>query len=383
MVVQAARSLVAGVLAVCVLDAAAVVALGAVPQERRVALVVGNNAYPQMPLQNAVNDARAVDRALTAAGFATELVLDATLRQFDVAVERFLTRLQPGDVAMFYYSGHGIQVASENYLIPVDFKAREEVDAKYDSVPAGRIVDRMSASGARLNIVVLDACRNNPFRSTRSGTRGLALMDSGRGTLIAFATAPNQTADDNPTGTNGLFTSHMLEAMSQPGLGVEQVFSRARQRVYEASKGRQVPWLVSSVIGDFAFVGAGSGSRGLPPATTSFLVPEDPRIAIPDLLARYRRAYETMDVGALMRVFPAFPAREDLEKRFADLKGVALALGQPAITVASDTTAKATLDYTLVFTPKNGRAGPTRRQLAEFTFERQNGEWLIKSVTFR
>src|SRR5207245_886776 len=129
-----------------------------------------------------------------------------------------------------------------------DFSAQDEVDAKYEAYSASRIVDRLSGSGARLNILVLDACRNNPFRSSRSGARGLAPMGTGKGSLIAFATSPNMTSDDNPSGANGLFTSYLLEAMSEYGLDLEQVFSRVRQKVYDASKGRQVPWTVSSVI---------------------------------------------------------------------------------------------------------------------------------------
>lgn len=350
--------------------------------ERRLALVVGNNAYPEMPLQNAVSDAKAIDQALRDSGFEVDVVLDATLKDLDRAIDRFASKLHQGDVALFYYSGHGIQVANENYLVPVDFKAREEADAKYEAVPASRVVDRLSDSGARLSIVVLDACRNNPFRSSRSGTRGLAPMESGRGSLIAFATAPNRTADDNPRGANGLFTSYVLEAMELPGLNIEQVFSRARQSVYQESKGAQVPWVVSSVIGDFYFRGPSSTGPVNPPNPPRPRPPSDPKAAIGDVLTRYRQAYQAMDVDAVLRVYPGFPGRQDLQKRFADLQAVAMALGTPAIELTSDTTATAAVLYSLTFTSKTGKIENTKPQRAEFTFKRTSGEWVIDSVRF-
>jgi hypothetical protein len=351
--------------------------------ERKLALVIGNNAYPE-PLQNAVSDARAIAQALRESGFQVDLVLDATLKDFDRAVDRFASSVHEGDVAMFYYSGHGIQLSNENYLVPVDFKAQEETDAKYEAVPAARVVDRLSETGARLNIVVLDACRNNPFRSTRSGTKGLAPMESGRGSLIAYATAPNHTADDNPLGANGLFTSYVLEAMRQPGLGIEQVFSQARQSVYQASNGQQVPWLVSSVIGNFYFSPADGppspdpGGRGVLPLRR----PTDPKVAITDLLDQYQRAYRAMNVSALMEIFPSFTGKDELQKRFADLKDMAMALGVPDIQMTSPTKAKATVVYSLTYTSKSGKIESTKPVRAEFTLKKSGADWVIESVKF-
>jgi hypothetical protein len=351
--------------------------------ERRVALVIGNNAYALTPLQNAVSDAKAITDVLRDSGFQVDLVLNATLKDFDTALERFASQLRDGDVAMFYYSGHGVQIANENYLLPVDFTAQEETDAKYESMPASRIVDRLGESGARLNIIVLDACRTNPFRSTRGGTRGLAPMESGRGSLIAFATAPNRTADDNPGGSNGLFTSYVLEAMNQPGLGIEEVFSRARQSVYQASKGQQVPWVVSSVIGDFQFrAGAGGGSPSIAPAPVFRRQPLDPKAAVGDVLSQYQRAYQAMDVDALMQVFPSFSGRVALQKRFADLEGVAMALGAPTVQLTSNTTAKATVLYSLTYTSKAGKNETTKPVRAEFTLKKSGADWVIESVRF-
>ncbi|MBL8175017.1 MAG: caspase family protein, partial [Bryobacterales bacterium] len=139
---------------------------------RRLALIVGNEAYAKWPLRNPVNDARAVEQALRELGFETEAVVNAGLKALEQGVDRFVAKVKAGDVAMFYYAGHGIQIDGENYLVPVDFDAKDEADAKYVSYSAARVQERMDRAGARLSIVVLDACRNNPFRTTRSAGGG-------------------------------------------------------------------------------------------------------------------------------------------------------------------------------------------------------------------
>ncbi len=169
------------------------------------------------------------------------------------AIDRFVGKVQPGDVVLFHFSGHGIQIQGENFLVPVDFNARNEVDAKYDSYSASRIQEHLERSGARLNILILDACRNNNFGGGRSAGQGLAAMHAGRGTYVAFATAQGQTADDNPDGRNGLFTSKLLKNLEEPGLDLNSVFDRVRAEVYETSGKSQLPWTSSSVIGEFYF----------------------------------------------------------------------------------------------------------------------------------
>jgi len=214
------------------------------------ALVVGNSTYPQFPLRNPTNDASAMNAVLSDLGFQTEAALNVSLRALDAAVSRLVSRVRSGDTVVFYYAGHGMQLEGENYLIPVDFNAKDEADAKYVSYNASRIQDRLERAGARVTVLILDACRNNPYQATRSAAGGLASMGSGKGTLVALATSPGKTADDNPRGENGLFTSHLIEAMRQPNLSLDQVFNRVRERVYTESQGRQIPWTVSSVIGD-------------------------------------------------------------------------------------------------------------------------------------
>jgi len=216
-----------------------------------VALVVGNDAYPNIPLANAVNDAKAMGSALKDVGFDVDVLLNSDLRTMERGVDSFVKKLEPGDVALFFYAGHGIQLAGENYLVPVNFNAKDEADAKYEAYSASRVQERMEGSGARINIVILDACRNNPFRGSRAAGGGLAAMNTGRGTFIAFATAPGSTASDNPKSGNGLFTGHLVTTLREPGLTLDQLFNRVRQKVYAESGQKQLPWTGSSVIGDF------------------------------------------------------------------------------------------------------------------------------------
>jgi TonB family protein len=221
---------------------------------RRLALVIGNEAYPNQGLKNPGNDARAMLAALQEAGFQVDIATDTSFRDMNAAIDRFVAKIQPSDVALFYYSGHGIEIEGENYLLPVDFVARDEADARYVSYSASRLLDRMTATNARMKVLILDACRSNPFRVSRDGRSGLAAMaSSGRGSLIAFAAGPGSTADDNIAGSNGLFTMELLKAMREAGLGIEQVFSRVRSAVDEVSGGRQTPWTNSSLIGEFYF----------------------------------------------------------------------------------------------------------------------------------
>jgi hypothetical protein len=237
------------------------------PSERRLALVVGNNAYPSAPLRNAVADATAVSAALRGLQFDVTTVTDADLTTLERAVDAFVARLTPADVAMFYFSGHGVQIDGENYLMPVDFKGFDEIDVKHKAYSATRVHEKLEAR-ARVRILVLDACRDNPFKSSRSAQGGLAEMTA-RGSLIAFATSPGSTASDNPRGRNGLFTEKLLEALSEPGLSASDLFRQVRKRVNDASDGRQFPWLWDGLIGDFVFKGGARVAGAAAPAVVS------------------------------------------------------------------------------------------------------------------
>jgi hypothetical protein len=223
---------------------------------KQVALVIGNGAYGRVStLQNPVNDADAMANRLRELNFDVLLAKDSGRRAMGQKIDEFIGRLGTGGVALFYYAGHGVQVEGENYLIPVDFEGDTESDVRYDAHPLGKIQDRMERSGAQLNILVLDACRNNPFRfGGRSATRGWAAMNAGRGTFVAFATAPGSIADDNVRSGNGLFTQYLLEALGGRGLGLNEIFDYVRTKVDAASSGKQLPWTHSSVVGRYTFL---------------------------------------------------------------------------------------------------------------------------------
>jgi hypothetical protein len=204
-----------------------------------------------------VNDAAAMAKTLRTLGF-DEVVekTDLTMRQMRVEIDRFSASLRAGDLALFYYAGHGVQANEQNYLIPVDFDSASETDLPYDAYSAAQVRDKLEQSGARLRVLILDACRNNPFRSKRDGVRGLSPMGSSvEGTFIAYATADNGVADDNPAGGNGLFTKLLLTALQTPGLDLKQIFEKTKQDVYVASQRAQRPFTYDGVIGQFYFTG--------------------------------------------------------------------------------------------------------------------------------
>lgn len=227
---------------------------GAVRAERRVALVIGNSRYKDAPLPNPANDAKDMSDALRKLGFDVTAYTDTSRADMMRAIEKFGQALRRGAVGLFYFAGHAMQVNGVNYLIPVDAQINTEVDVEVESVDANRVLNAMRTAGNRLNIVILDACRNNPFaRSSRSATRGLAEMQAPTGTLIAYATAPGRTASDGNR-RNGLYTQELVEALRTPGLKVEDVFKRVRIHVLEKSGRTQEPWEHSSLIGDFYFI---------------------------------------------------------------------------------------------------------------------------------
>jgi formylglycine-generating enzyme required for sulfatase activity len=246
------------------------------PSERRLALVIGNAAYtPPANLRNPVNDAEDVAQVLRASGFEVIARTNATQRQMQQALREFAAKLTPGGVGLFYFAGHGVQVRGRNFLIPVGATIASEAEAEDEAIDVNGALARMSDAGSRVNIVVLDACRDNPFaRHFRSGTRGLAsLGDAPSGTLIAYATAPGRVAADG-TGRNGIYTGELLKAMREPGLKLEDVFKRAIRSVRQATREQQVPWFLSSVDGDFVFTPSRTSG------TVTSIVPAEPEVKV-------------------------------------------------------------------------------------------------------
>ncbi|HEY0546896.1 MAG TPA: caspase domain-containing protein [Pyrinomonadaceae bacterium] len=235
--------------------------------EKRVALVIGNSNYASSPLRNPVNDANLVATTLSQLGFEVIKRTDANLREMQLAVRDFSRKIQGGSVGLFYYAGHGMQSSGRNFLIPIGAQIEVEGDLTLEGLDLNSVLEQMGNAQNRLNIVILDACRNNPFvRSSRGGAQGLAQVNAPAGTFIAYATAPGQTASDG-RGQNGLYTQELLENMKTPGLAIEEVFKRVRVQVKQQSGGQQVPWDASSLEGSFYFVpGNGTTAAAPPPA---------------------------------------------------------------------------------------------------------------------
>ena len=231
--------------------------------EARVALVIGNSSYRSAPLANPVNDARAISAKLRKLGF--QVIERENLRQKQVGavLREFRSKLKPGGVALFFYAGHGLQVKGVNYLPVVDADIASEEDVPTQSLDANKVLELMDEAKTRLNLVFMDACRNNPYaRSFRSAADGLAKVNAPSGTIISFATRPGSVAADAGTGRNGLYTEHLLAAMDLPDTAIEQALKRVVSGVKRASKGRQEPWMEGSIEGDFYFRFTGQGATG-------------------------------------------------------------------------------------------------------------------------
>ncbi|MSQ48568.1 MAG: hypothetical protein EXR78_09355 [Deltaproteobacteria bacterium] len=253
---------------------------------RRMALVIGNAAYDIGPLKNPVNDATDMAAALQRLGFTVTRLLNANQAVMESTMEAFGQQLRQGGVGLFYFAGHGLQVGGENYLMPIGARISREQDVKIAAVHVGRILGAMEDAKNDLNIVILDACRNNPFaRGFRSQVQGLAPVDAARGSLIAYATAPGSVASDGG-GRNGPYTENLLRYMMTPGLSVEQMFKQVRIGVVQTTSGQQTPWEASSLTGDFSFVP--SGTQSAPQVVAS--PPATPPLPVPKLVGKQEQA---------------------------------------------------------------------------------------------
>jgi TPR repeat protein len=229
--------------------------------DKRVALVIGNSAYQNVALlENPVNDASLIADTLKGLGFSltgngAQLNLDK--RALDDAVQAFGRQVQGADVAMFYYAGHGVQVRGSNYLVPINANPTREADVDFQMVDINLVLNQMQGSGTRLNVVILDACRNNPFggRGLRSSEGGLAQLRAPDGTLISYATQPGNVAQDGNDG-HSPYTKALAATMRRPGLDLFQTFNEVGLAVKRSTGGNQQPWVSSSPIdGDFYFSG--------------------------------------------------------------------------------------------------------------------------------
>jgi len=241
-------------------------ASGPAGAEHKAALVIGNGAYRIGVLKNPVNDAQAVAASLRALGFEVVLRENASLRDMIEAFRQFSVAARTADVRVVFYAGHGLQVKGRNYLLPVDTEIRAEDEVPAKSADLNELLDRLGAMQHGINIVILDACRNNPFSGAEilgpDGRRlkfrgatpsGLAPVEAPLGSMVAFSTAPGGVALDNPNEKNSLYTKHLLGFMQSPGLPVEMLFKQVRLSVARETGRVQVPWESSSLTGDFCF----------------------------------------------------------------------------------------------------------------------------------
>ena len=293
---------------VCALALAAVLWSSPGWASTRVALVVGNGGYdpsnaPKLP--NPVNDARLMATSLESSGFEVRLVTDADQAAMKKAIKAFGKRLVQagGDaVGLFYFAGHGVEGEGHNYLIPLGAEIDSEVDFHTDAVLMDWVLARMERAGNRLNVVILDACRNNPFEGKRGASQGLAQMNAPSGTLIAYAAAPKQVAADGE-GENSPYTAALAEALVVPGLKIEDVFKRVRVAVEEATNGKQTPWENSSLRGDFYFVPKAEDPPPPEPAPKTVTDPPTTELTRQQLAARAYEAAERVNTVSSYRLF--------------------------------------------------------------------------------
>jgi hypothetical protein len=242
---------------------------------KRVALVIGNNDYATLPkLNNAKKDAQGMAAKLRDLGFDVILRVNASRREMGRTLADFEHRIASADVALVFYAGHGIQADGKNYLIPSDARIEIEEDLRFESIDAQEFFLTMKRAGTSLNIVIMDACRDNPLpRRTRSAIRGLVIspVPAGiKGTAIVYSAAPGQTAQDGPLGGHGVFTGALLKVLDEPGLKLEDVFKKTAIIVASITRGKQDPWINSSIKGDFYFKSSSPAiSRPMPPTTSS------------------------------------------------------------------------------------------------------------------
>ncbi|MCK4312407.1 MAG: SUMF1/EgtB/PvdO family nonheme iron enzyme [Candidatus Cloacimonetes bacterium] len=219
-------------------------------QQNRFALVIGNSDYKGVPLRNPVNDANDIAATLRELDFEVIKRTNLNKRELEESAETFENMITSSDVALFYYSGHGLQVDGINYLIPLNANIDEANDVRYEAVELNRIITKLEK--ARLNIIILDACRDNPFKGFRSTSRGLAQISTDKvGTFIAYSTGPGKVAIDG-TGRNSPYTKNLIAKM-KTDMKIEDAFKEVAKSVFSETNGKQKPWLSSSLLDDFYF----------------------------------------------------------------------------------------------------------------------------------
>jgi len=242
--------------------------------ESRLALVIGQSAYRTVTaLPNPANDAKAMSQLLGDAGFEVTAASDLSQKDMTDKVGEFAAKIAakgPDTVALVFYAGHGLQIDGENYLVPVDVDPKREADIPFQAVRLNDIVNTLNSVPSKMRILLLDACRNNPFPAiNQTAGRGFALVDAktgAPGTFLSYSTSPGAEAEDG-NGADSPYTTALLAVAKQPGLQIEDAFKRVRVSVNKATEGRQTPWESSSLVEDFAFVPGPAGANASLPKT--------------------------------------------------------------------------------------------------------------------
>lgn len=267
----------------------------------RIALVVGNQSYPGAPLDNPASDAKSIAAALQERGFQVLLLVDATRAAMLDAISATRERLRGKNaVALFYYSGHAFQLEWRNFLVPIDARLGSTRDVPSQTIDLSAVLEALKQAGTRMNIVVLDACRDNPFGSTGRGL-GLTQMDTPWGTYLAYSTAPGNVAEDNTAGPgNSLYTYHLIQEIRKPKARIEDVFKRVRLQVRERTAGRQIPWDATSLEDEFLF------DDGLQTAVTPDAAAKERAFAVEK--ASWDRIANSTNAEALYQFLKEYPS---------------------------------------------------------------------------
>lgn len=293
----------------------------------KVALVLGNSNYKEAPLRNPVNDARAIGEALVAMGFAVTMKIDAGRAEMAAATQAYVQTLaRKKSVGVFYYAGHGVQLAWRNYMLPVDAAIDTLADIQKQAVEVNGLLEGIKQANNALNVIILDACRDNPFGSVKSADqKGLSQMDAPQNTLLAFATSPGNVASDGE-GVHGVYTEHLLREMKVPDAKVEDIFKRVRLGVRRKTNGAQIPWESTSLEEDFYF---------LPPAHLKKLSEQEKDRLFNEEFALWEKAKQTKEPAPLEAYLRRYPSGEFSELAQLQLDTILSGQGEKRIEVAS------------------------------------------------
>jgi hypothetical protein len=293
----------------------------------RLALVIGNSGYQVSPLKNPANDARAMSETLRQTGFDVTLALDVPRAEMLAAARQYTDALEKGKpIGLFYFAGHGMQLAWRNYLLPVDAVVERQEDIAKQCLDVNTVIEGIARAANPMNLIILDACRENPFgRDFRVEQKGLSQLDAPHGTFLAYATSPGNVASDG-AGANGLYTENLLREMRVPEAKIEDVFKRVRLGVRRTSNGAQVPWESTSLEDDFWFI---------PPQELKRLSDAEVEREFKEESAVWEKADAAADPALIEAYLKRYPSGRFSEVAQASLDALLAAQGERKVEVVS------------------------------------------------